>query len=448
MRVANRLTRRWPIITGMLVLLLIAVGALAGALAWAPYRQHEGERLASQQLSGILSVADGATTTPGTPAGKASSSTAKSAAGTPPAAQQHGDAGGSGSSGSSSGGSGTSGSTQHGVFVLGSSPTIGPDLTRWGASGGIVTIEWAAAEPDGPVPDFSVYDQMIEQRYLAYHLRFRLGVDIVCPWSTNIITYDGQQVHSCIPNWVIQQGIPMFINTANPSHDGLPTLTPVYWNPTFMQDYQQFLLTVAAHYEDNPVFVNAMAYAGIGLGAGDEDSIELALDQHPADLTWWEQHCLPSPCASESALATQWEQYTETQLRFLAQHFAPVPAKFSFDLVPGDPNGPQTLTLYAASLGLVVGQDGEVPGYDYANVQQIYAAIRTQYPHAQLMFQTVVPPSNDCSILAGDAQTAVQYGANWWEPYLGPVENCASAPMPGAAGQTIIQWAQANLSNA
>jgi hypothetical protein len=84
------------------------------------------------------------------------------------------------------------------------------------------------------------------------------GKEVILRVSTGGEKAWGSAAADATPAWVYLQGVPSV------NDDG--STLPVYWNPTFLADYDTFIAAYAARYDGNP----AVSFIEMGIGEGGE----------------------------------------------------------------------------------------------------------------------------------------------------------------------------------
>jgi hypothetical protein len=121
-----------------------------------------------------------------------------------------------------------------------------PDL-----AGTTLTFEWARLEPEPGQFDWSAVDQAIAPWAAA-------GKRVILRVSSGGQAAWGAAAADATPSWVYAQGAPAV-------HDDGSTL-PVYWNSTYLADYDAFIAAYAARYDGDP----AVSFVEMGIGDGGE----------------------------------------------------------------------------------------------------------------------------------------------------------------------------------
>jgi hypothetical protein len=121
-----------------------------------------------------------------------------------------------------------------------------PDL-----AGTTLTFEWARLEPEPGQFEWRAVDQAIAPWAAA-------GKRVILRVSAGGEATWGAAAADATPAWVYAQGVPAV-------HDDGSTL-PVYWNPTYLADYDAFIAAYAARYDGDP----AVSFIEMGIGDGGE----------------------------------------------------------------------------------------------------------------------------------------------------------------------------------
>jgi len=121
-----------------------------------------------------------------------------------------------------------------------------PDL-----AGTTLTFEWDRLEPAPGQFSWTAVNQAIAPWAAA-------GKRVILRVSTGGQATWGAAAADATPPWVYAQGVPAV-------HDDGSTL-PVYWNPTYLADYDAFIAAYAARYDGDP----AVSLIEMGIGDGGE----------------------------------------------------------------------------------------------------------------------------------------------------------------------------------
>jgi hypothetical protein len=137
----------------------------------------------------------------------------------------------------------------HGIFEFGTNS--GADANIPDISGTTLTFNWSQLEPEPGTFDWARIDQAIAPWAAAQkHVILRVSTGGQASW--------GATAANATPAWVYAQGVPSV-------HDSGATL-PVYWNATFLRDYDNFIQAFASHIDGNPV----ASFIEMGIGDGGE----------------------------------------------------------------------------------------------------------------------------------------------------------------------------------
>jgi len=202
-----------------------------------------------------------------------------------------------------------------------------PDL-----AGTTLTFEWARLEPEPGQFDWSAVDQAIAPWAAA-------GKRVILRVSAGGEAAWGAEAADATPGWVYAKGVPAV-------HDDGSTL-PVYWNPTYLSDYDAFIAAYAARYDGDP----AVSFVEMGIGDGGEtlpDTQEGSTDH----LAQWALHGYTDAVwlATIEKIATTFrEDFRRTPV---------VPLVDSTFYGPAQSTDYQTLTGWFATNGFPMQYDG------------------------------------------------------------------------------------------
>jgi len=140
-------------------------------------------------------------------------------------------------------------SIAQGIYEFGTNS--GVDATDSDLAGTTLTFQWSQLEPAAGTFDWTRVSQAIAPWATAgKHVILRVSTAGQASW--------GGAAANATPQWVYAQGAPAV-------HDDGATL-PVYWNATFLQDYDAFIEAFAAQFNGDP----ALSFIEIGVGDGGE----------------------------------------------------------------------------------------------------------------------------------------------------------------------------------
>jgi hypothetical protein len=143
---------------------------------------------------------------------------------------------------------GPEGPIAHGIYEFGTNS--GADAENPDLAGTTLTFEWSELEPQPGVFAWGRVDQAIAPWAAAgKHVILRVSTAGEASW--------GASAANATPEWVYAQG-------AQSVNDG-GTL-PVYWNATYLQDYDSFIAAFAAQFDGDP----AASFIEMGIGDGGE----------------------------------------------------------------------------------------------------------------------------------------------------------------------------------
>jgi hypothetical protein len=202
-----------------------------------------------------------------------------------------------------------------------------PDL-----AGTTLTFEWARLEPKPGQFDWSAVDQAIAPWAAA-------GKRVILRVSAGGEAAWGAAAADATPAWVYAQGVPAV-------HDDGSTL-PVYWNPTYLADYDAFIAAYAARYDGDP----AVSFVEMGIGDGGEtlpDTQEGSTDH----LAQW------SPYGYTDAVWLATIEKIATTFREDFRRTPVVPLVDSTFYGPAQSTDYQTLTGWFATNGFPMQYDG------------------------------------------------------------------------------------------
>ncbi len=147
-------------------------------------------------------------------------------------------------------------------------------------AGANLVYYWSQVEPEKGRIDFTRIDRDIAPwvaKGKVVCLRFSSA-----GWEKWYKKYSGQGT----PQWVYNEGVPGVTE-----QDG--AILPVYWNPIYIKELQEFIRAIAQHYDGNP----NIAYIQIAIGDGGEtladtytpnkDRLSLWRTVGYTDQTWW-----------------------------------------------------------------------------------------------------------------------------------------------------------------
>jgi len=137
----------------------------------------------------------------------------------------------------------------HGIYEFGSNS--GADANNPALVGTTLTFDWSQLEPEPGIFDWARVEQAIAPWAAAgKHVILRVSTGGEASW--------GSAAANETPNWVYAQGAP----SVNDSGSTLP----VYWNATFLQDYDSFIAAFATQFNGDPV----ASFIEMGIGDGGE----------------------------------------------------------------------------------------------------------------------------------------------------------------------------------
>jgi hypothetical protein len=147
---------------------------------------------------------------------------------------------------------------------------------EWGALGGWTEFAWSALNPAKGVYDWTLTDRYIRD---AQAMRVTLpdGRQIAKPVGLAIViwTADSTDVQigiNCMPGWVANEGgggAFSCYDPDGPSGSCKPFCTPKFSNTVWQYWFDQFLIAMGQHYDNNPEFYN-LAFLAIATGVDEE----------------------------------------------------------------------------------------------------------------------------------------------------------------------------------
>jgi hypothetical protein len=140
--------------------------------------------------------------------------------------------------------------TARGIYEF-SGGNSGTDADNPDLAGTTLTFEWSQLEPEPGQFSWTIVDNAIAPWAAA-------GKQVILRVSAGGEAAWGAAAAQATPTWVYAQGVPAV-------HDDGATL-PVYWNATFLADYDAFIAAYAARYDGDP----AVSFIEVGIGDGGE----------------------------------------------------------------------------------------------------------------------------------------------------------------------------------